>query len=257
MKSICFCILCIFEFSCALVHADTDRENELHATSEPLFVSLGSMCEPAHMLRFCELRRSAFPFDWIISFDGEAIIEMLENGFEIFFEDEYFVPYGPAGHLLHTHYHLEFLHEGDFNRQFEANLEKLKQKYQRRIHRFKLLKHHLGKVFFIRYAYVYSMTDPHRFYKFKDNLEISEEYALRLYQTLKFIFPALDFDLLIINCCEGESFEEPKKICDHVSIFRANPYLEQSKKIENYKAFFNKLLNEEANCKTRFEGQIR
>ncbi len=243
MKVICFSFLLILGFFGSLVYADLDREEELQASLEPLFVSLGSVCEPAHMLNFCELRKSAFPFDWIVSFDGEALIEMLENGFENFFNDEYYVPYGPAGHLLNTRYHLEFLHEGNFNQQYEENLEKLKQKYQRRINRFKLLGNYQGKVYFIRSAYVYSMTDPHRFYKFEDNLEISEEYSLRLYQTLKLVFPELDFDLLIINTCEGESFQEPKKIDDHVRIFRAYPHLEQSKKIENYKTFFNKLIH--------------
>lgn len=209
-----------------------------------LFVSLGSVCEPAHMLRFCELREKTFPFDWIVSMDGEALIEMLENDFKDLFRDEYFVPFGPAGHLLQTYYHLEFLHDGDFNHQFEANLEKLKQKYQRRIARFKQLDNYEGKVFFIRFAYAYSMNDPHRFFKFEENLEITERHALRLHKALKFIFPNLDFHLLIINCCDGKSFQEPKRLNDSVRIFRANPYLEQSQKIDSYRAFFNAILAE-------------
>lgn len=244
MKYACYLILFIFGLSNAAIHAADDKDYDLSSTSEPLFVSLGSLCEPSHMLKYCNLRKRSFPFDWIMSLDGEAIIEILENDFKDFLNDEYFQPYGPAGHLLHLHYHLEFLHEGDFNYQFEANLEKLKQKYQRRIQRFRNLNSYQGKVFFIRNAFIYSMTDPNRFFKFKENLEISEEYAYRLYQALRNFFPDLDFELLIINCCDGESFEDSKKICDHVRIFRANPYLSQAQKIENYRIFFNNLMSE-------------
>lgn len=210
----------------------------------PLFISLGSFCEPAHMLKFCGLRKRSFPFDWIISFDGEALIEILENGFKDFLNDDYFMPYGPAGHLLHTYYHLEFLHEGNFNQEYAATLKKLKEKYHRRIARFKHLKFYRGKVFFVRNANVYSVTDPHRFYKFEDNLEISEEYAMKLYQALKSVFPRLDFELIIINYGDGENIKEQKKLCEHVRIFRANFHWEQSKKIEKYKVFFNQLMND-------------
>lgn len=222
---------------------DEAREEVFQTSQDPLFVSLGSTCEPAHMLRYCELRKFAFPFDWIVSFDGEALIEMLRNDFKNFLKDEYFVPYGLAGHLLNTYYHLEFLHEGDFNQEFDENLEKLKHKYVRRIDRFKSLKYYRGKVFFIRYAYLYSTTDPNRFYKFEDNLEISKEYALRLHRSLKCIFPNLDFELIIINRSESDRFQEQEKAGIHVRMFTVYPNLELSKKIENYTDFFHTLIN--------------
>lgn len=237
-----FFILCIFRLS-SLIASDENMEDESFLiSSDPLFVSLGSTCEPAQMLKSCELRKCSLPFDWIVSLDGEALIEILENDFKNFLNEECFQPYGPAGHLLHTYYHLEFLHEGDFNRQFETNLAQLKIKYQRRIERFRSLKNYQGKVFFIRNAFIYSMTDPHRFFRSQDNLEISEEYALRLYQALKYFFPMLHFDLIIINCRDGESFTSSKNIAEHVRIIKSNPLLDQDKKIENYKIFFNELL---------------
>jgi hypothetical protein len=240
------CYFCFFVFGFTSLCADSlyVKEEKLEKNEESLFVSLGSFCEPAHMLRFCELRKKAYPFDWIVSMDGEALIEMLEDGFEKFLKDEYFVPFGPAGHLLHTHYHLEFLHDGDFNQQFAEKLEKLKHKYQTRIDRFKSLENYPYKVYFVRNAYIFSMTDPHRFYKFHSNLEISEEFSQRLYKALQFIFPTLNFDLLIINCGDEESIVEQKKIGDHLRIFKGNPHWEPSKKIENYNLFFNQIINE-------------
>lgn len=242
MNLVGFCFLFILGCINASCYAKENTEVELQLSGEPLLVSLGSTCEPAHMFRLCELRKTAFPFDWIVSFDGKAIIELLENNFEDFFNEKYFVPYGP-GHLVQARYHLEFLHDGDFNQQFDLNFAKLKEKYSRRIQRFRNLNDYIGKVFFVRCACRASMTSPLRFYRFKDNLELTEDYALRLYQALKFFFPKLDFDLIIINCSDGESFEEEKTKCDHVRIFKIHPELELQKKIESYKAFFKKLID--------------
>ena len=65
MKKIFSGILIIF--FCALagvfLQADEDRESDLLEREDLLFVSLGSYCEPNLMLRYCELRKEAFPFD--------------------------------------------------------------------------------------------------------------------------------------------------------------------------------------------------
>ena len=222
----------------------SDRKEELLKSNEPLFVSLGSYCEGAHMLKFCERRKAAFPLDWIISFDGEAVIEMLQNGFDDLFNEVHFIPYGPAGHLLHNRYHLEFLHEGNFNQDYEDQFEDLKQKYTRRIDRFYSLKDYQGKVYFIRNAYIYSTTNLHRFFQCSANIEITEDYAMRLYQALKFVFSDLDFDLLVINSNEGNGFNEQKTLSEHVKFFTVNPHLELPQKIEAYRAFFDAIVNE-------------
>jgi hypothetical protein len=221
-------------------------ELEENATDElpqgPLFISLGSYCEPAHMLRFCNLRKKAFPFDWVISFSGESLIEILNDDFTHFLNDAFFLSYGPAGHLLHSYYHLEFLHEGNFNGgQFIPLIEKLKPKYQRRIERFRQLSQYKEKVFFIRSAYQYSTTDPHRYFKFEDNIEISDEYSLRLYNALVKRFPHLNFSLIIINSHNNDSIEEEKKLLPNLIKFRANPNQDNQLKIDAYKKFFEKL----------------
>lgn len=224
----------------------SEGNEELQHSDEALFVSLGSFCEPTHMLRFCDRRKAAFPFDWIISFDGEAVIEMLQNGFDDFFNDVHFLSFGPAGALLQNRYHLEFLHDGNFNHQFAVQFEELKQKYKRRIDRFYSLRSYPGKVYFMRNANIHSTTDPHRFFRCSSNLEITDDYALRLYEVLKCVFPDLDFDLLIVNPSDGNSLVEQKVIFDHVRIFNVSPYLEQSQKIEAYRAFFDRIIKEDS-----------
>jgi len=49
-----------------------------------LFVSLGSHCEPASYLREFQLRNIAFPFDWIVSFNHEGAVAILEDNFNFF-----------------------------------------------------------------------------------------------------------------------------------------------------------------------------
>ena len=215
---------------------------------EILFVSLGSICEPAHEVRFCGLRKAAFPFDWIVSMDGEALIEMLSNDFQGLFDDRCFVPFGPAGHLLQTRYHLEFLHEGDFNHRFNEQLCVLKDKYQRRIDRFRSLKTYEGKLVFLRYANPSSMTDQNRFYHFKENLEITEPYAQRLYRTLTSFFPRVDAYLIILNPGQGENFETQNQLGDRISIYRFPAIGDLQTKIDKWRGFFEAFAAER-NCR--------
>lgn len=208
---------------------------------KPLFVSLGSYCDPARILRACELRTEAYPFDWIISFDGEALIQILNDDFDHFLNDSYFIPFGPVGHLLQSYYHLEFLHEGDFNHQFSSQLEKLKTKYQRRIDRFRNLKNYSGKLIFIREAFEFSANDPHRFYKFPENIEISDEYALRLYTALKAYFPEQNLTLIISNHHKKDEIEIEKIVSEQILFIRSNPSKDQESKTKNYSLFFSQL----------------
>jgi Putative papain-like cysteine peptidase (DUF1796) len=180
----------------------------LAAEDKPLFVSLGSYCEPAQTLRYGNMRYAAFPFDWIMSLDGDALIEILNDDFALFFDEEFVAPYVPATHLLHFHYHLEFLHDGDFQAsRFADSWKELKTKYQRRIDRFRKLNEYKGKVYFIRHSFAYSDTDPHRYFHYEDNVNISPDYAMRLYEALKNRFSKLNFKLIIVNPLDREGLE--------------------------------------------------
>ena len=179
---------------------------------KPIFVSLGSTCDVAHALRACDLRDEAYPFDWICSFLGHKLIQILEDDF-LYFLDKRFLILGAKGpgFLLNDIYHLEFLHEGDFRGEgYGPNMEKLQEKYQRRIERFRALKDYPGTVVFIRSCYRYSNTDPHRQYYCDENLEISDELSLKLLATLEKYFDGLNFILIVINESKTGQFEEVK-----------------------------------------------
>lgn len=238
-------LLHVFFFSFAYgddleIAENADIQEIIH---EPLFVSLGSTCEVTHVLRGCGIRKAAFPFDWITTIDAENFLEILSRDFDLFLDESYlWVGNRGPGPLIHTYYHLEFLHEGDFRGDlYLPNMEKFQAKYQRRIERFKKLASHKGKVFFIRSAYLHSMTDPHRYYYCADNLEITDEYAWRLYHILQNRFPNLDFTLIIVNNDNGQGVWEEKRLDDRLIKIRSNSTLETSIKWKSYEKFFNSL----------------
>ncbi len=205
----------------------------LEITQEPLFVSLGSSCTTAHMHRDCGIRKAAFPFDWIISFDGEKLIDLLEEDFLHFLNPDFLKVSGQA--LLNDYYHLEFLNEGDWA-DAAYNIKEFSLKCQRRINRFRQLGNYQGKVFFVRTAYPHSLTDPHRIWKIKENIEITHGYAEKLYHTLKKCFPKLDFELVIINGHDKAGFVMEEPLSDHVLMVRID------NTIDSYKDFYFQLL---------------
>ncbi len=62
------------------------REGLTQSSESPIFVSLGSYCRPAHILKGCNMRHAAYPFDWIMSFDGEGLIRVLKDDFKYFLD---------------------------------------------------------------------------------------------------------------------------------------------------------------------------
>jgi hypothetical protein len=189
----------------------------------------------------------AFPFDWIVSMDGQQLIQMLNEDFCEFLNERHFFVYPRDPYpLFHTYYHLEFLHEGNWKQEnYFSNLEKFLAKYQRRIERFRLLRDYKGRVFFIRAAYPHSLDDPHRYYRFQENLEITDEYALRLYKGLKKYFPRLKFTLLLFNYQTTGGIVLEKKLSNRIFKIRANSNFDNiSDKTALYKKFFDGLIEE-------------
>lgn len=230
----------VFGLLCALslLHAVNTKDSSLggdigrEVCKEPLFVSLGSTCATAHMHRECGIRKAAFPFDWIISFDGEKLIDIFEEDFLHFLDTDVLEISGQA--LLNTYYHLEFLNEGDWE-DAAYSIKEFSLKCQRRIHRFRELANYQGKVFFVRTACPHALSDPHRIWRVKENIHITYEYAEKLYQTLKAYFPKLDFELIIMNGYDRPGFIIEKS-CDHILMVRMDNV------IDSYKEFYLKLL---------------
>jgi len=227
-------------FSSSLLYGVNTKDAHLGGNIEqtishdPLFVSLGSTCTTAHIHRECGIRKAAFPFDWIISFDGEKLIDILEEDFLYFLNPDVLKVSGQA--LLNHYYHLEFLNEGDWE---DANydIRAFSEKCQRRINRFKQLANYQGKVFFVRTAYPHSLSDPHRIWKVKENIEITHEYADKLHRALKKCFPELDFELIVMNGYGESGFLIEEPLSDGIFMVSIDGT------IESYKEFYFQLLN--------------
>lgn len=251
---VCFVLLfCSFIGHGFCHEMDPDEIDINQSTEDPLFVSLGSICTPAHLLRYCGLRKAAFPFDWVVSMDGEKLLEMLSADFCEFFNAAHLwvYPHDPRP-LFHAYYHLEFLHEGDWKKEnYTANLQKFTSKYHRRIERFRRLREYKGKVFFLRAANPHSLDDPHRYYRYRENIEITDEYTVRLYAVLKNYFPELNFTLLVLNYSNKGVVEIDKKLSPNIIKIRSNSSIEVPDKVPAFTKLFMELAKEgRADCST-------
>lgn len=164
-----------------------------HEDIEPLFISLGSWCNVAINLRRQEMRKKAYPFDFIATVDCEKFLEIFLNDFRYFLDDEYL--FIKDSHLFNEYYHIEFPH--DFYSD-PSSIDQFKKKYERRISRFREIENYKGKVYFIRSAFGES-NNPQRYFRCVENISISDTYALRLFDVLKNYFPQIDFTLIICD----------------------------------------------------------
>lgn len=192
-----------------------------------LFVSLGSNCNPGIYLKYYGFRTASYPFDWLLTIDGDRFIELLDSDFQDFLDGKYLGRH--QGNLVHTYYHIEFRHD------FEE-IEELRAKYQRRIARFKELDQYSGKVIFIREAYSQA-TNPSLYWPNQEGLEISEESALRLNRAMKKLFPHLDYTLVILNSNDRD-VDEINQI-DDLILLNFSKFFDQKR----YSEIFELLLN--------------
>ena len=243
MRSISI-LISTFLLALSQSYGDLDPElNEipLHTefTQEPLFVSLGSTCEVTHQLRFLGLRAAAFPLDWALSLNNSQIIRLLEEDFVYFNDEEYLSSYTTV--LLNTRYCLLFPHEGNWEAPvYLETLENFKCKSQRRIDRFKSLGSYQGKVFFIRAACP-NAENPEAVYTDTENLHITNDYSILLYQTLKNKFPELDFTLIIMNFFNQDDVRINNISKDIIEVYY-NPYFDIKPKLNLSKRTFIALL---------------
>lgn len=237
-------LISIFLLTLNQSYGDLDPElNEIplltEFTQEPLFVSLGSTCEVTHQLRFLGLRAAAFHLDWALSLNNSQIIRLLEEDFIYFNDEKYLSSYTTV--LLNTRYCLLFPHEGNWEAPFYLEtLETFKCKSQRRIDRFKSLASYQGKVFFIRAACP-NAENPKAVYTDTENLHITNDYAVLLYQTLKNKFPELDFILIIMNFFNQDEVLINNTSKDIIEV-RYNPYFDIKPKLNLSKKTFIALL---------------
>lgn len=215
-------------------------DKESSCTMDTLFVSLGSVCEVAHVLREIGLRHASYPFDWITTIDTQGFLSIFREDFAHFLDRYYLKAESKNPHpLLNTYHKMELLHDGRFDDEaFDVNMADLQTKYQRRIDRFRNLRQHEGKVVFMRHAYKFSTTDHHRVYTCAENVEITDEHAIEIQARLKSYFPHLDFTLLVVNNHDEQEIMLEKQIDTNLIKIRANTDLDIKVKGRAYMRYF-------------------
>lgn len=193
-------------------------EGDLSFSKPYMFISLGHNCWQAQATRrpeerqdlkdgaiesrstrFHGLRDAAFPFDWLFTLDVDKLVLCLDEHFKHFLDESCFVRDGGQSHITNVYYDFKFTHDWPFHwatpvndERHRAQLDYIKEKYERRIDRFNSLKNYKGKVFFMR-SFEYASDYQYGPQKIRD--------ALRRY------FPDLNLTLVIVNRTDISIFQ--------------------------------------------------
>lgn len=159
---------------------------DVHASSRKYdeTVSLGTACQSAWQLEVNEVRKWAYPFDWLItSFD--SLVAFISNKGEGFFEKENLeiieILYGESLSFLHVvdrKYDIHSIHDLFFPNMY--NYDKVKAKYERRIQRFFALLESNRKILFVR-------------------TQINRSETIYLDNLLHHLYPNLEYTLVAIS----------------------------------------------------------
>lgn len=100
-------------------------------------VSLGYLCWPARDMERLGFRSRSGPFDWVISYEMEKVLELLENHFEGFLEYDNLYQNAEYPNIYKdVRYNIQFNHDFSERQSLENQLEAVQTKYKRRISRF-------------------------------------------------------------------------------------------------------------------------
>lgn len=138
-------------------------------------------------MRENQLRFSTYPFDWMHTFVHEGFLAILEEDFQHFADEHMLLLWN--GLLENRHYQIEFRHEA-------WPLDR--EKYARRMARFRELDSCPEPVVFLRAAYTYE-NDPAPCWDQPEIDRITPIQAIELRDLLNAYFPHLAFTLAIVN----------------------------------------------------------
>ncbi len=100
-------------------------------------VSLGHFCSPA--MEFEKINRRAFslPFDWLITPELSVVIDLINNRFEDFLNEDYMFQFKEyPEYYRNKKYNVDFYHDFSPFKRFDSQIQEVAKKYNRRIERF-------------------------------------------------------------------------------------------------------------------------
>ena len=158
-----------------------------------MIVSIGSDCHMTEFLKKNNLRSSAFPFDWIVSYNG--VSKCIEDNFNNFI---------PKYLNRINDYDMFFYHDFD-----GCNVYDHISKYNRRIERFKnILETTTEEITFCRKGHCPHHHNEHneKYTNITDDIE--DVYSLD--DILQKKYPKLNYKIIVILVC-GKCFDSTKK----------------------------------------------
>jgi hypothetical protein len=165
----------------------------------PIFIPIGDSCSVARQLELYDLRRFAFPFDWLRIKRLSTITKIINNKFEgfadfkqcnettsfPFLETDDFNPDAPKRTFKATNrYGVLSFHDFSSDKPFIDQLPSIQQKYQRRIDRFYETLRSSDQIIFIR-----DELNPDK---------LTEDDVKEFIRVIKQINPNLQFSIRIV-----------------------------------------------------------
>ena len=220
-----------------------DEEDLINLSNDsgPVFVSLGCNCDVAEEMRNNQLRKGAFPFDWLCTFNPDSIKDLLDDDFQFFLDKQCLLQYPipiNSNQAVNLYYDIEFTHDNlPLDRWEEWEVQSTLSKFERRINRFRNLRQYPGKVIFIRSSYNFKSFGMSHFQKewwVMPTKKISSKQIQELKNALDRYFPDLDFILVMVNYTEESLL--PEEI-PGVLEFKMNRYY----RVDYYREMFKTL----------------
>jgi len=100
-------------------------------------VSLGYFCSPAMEFERIDKRQFSLPFDWLITPKISDVIDLINNGFEDFLNEEYMYQIIDFPQFYrNVKYDIDYYHDFSPFKNFDSQISGVLKKYGRRIERF-------------------------------------------------------------------------------------------------------------------------
>lgn len=159
-------------------------------------ISLGGSCTVATVLRTLELRKAAYPFDWIYS-RFHSLLQAFETDFKDFLNPDFLSVSADKKQIIDT-YGFQFVHDfptitheaalqeleehqwAEIRSDWRNFIQPIREKYFKRIDRLRKVCKSNNTVYFVRYS-------------------ISREEAIKLADVIARKFPSLTFLLIAVN----------------------------------------------------------
>ena len=100
-------------------------------------ISLGHFCSPAMEFERLGYRRYSFPFDWLITPSFNTVIDLIENNFIDFLNEEHMYQLKEyPSYYRNIKLNIDFYHDFSPLKSFDSQISTVSEKYHRRIERF-------------------------------------------------------------------------------------------------------------------------